>query len=76
MLLYVRTYTVHALVQFVIKIELNNRLLQSVHFLPGHLYSGVPRGGVGCSKPPPPEIPKVLQNRAKLNPIVKTVQNC
>ena len=25
---------------------------------------------------PPPEIPKVLQNRAKLNPIVKTVKNC
>jgi len=26
--------------------------------------------------PPPPEIPKALQNRAKLNPIVKTVKNC
>jgi len=25
---------------------------------------------------PPPEIPKALQNRAKLNPIVKTVKNC
>jgi len=24
----------------------------------------------------PPEIPKALQNRAKLNPIVKTVKNC
>jgi len=30
----------------------------------------------GCSNPPPPEIPKALQNRAKLNPIVKTVKNC
>jgi len=30
-------------------------------------------GGV---QPPPPEIPKALQNRAKLNPIVKTVKNC
>ena len=32
-------------------------------------------GGFGESKPPP-EIPKALQNRAKLNPIVKTVKNC
>jgi len=30
-------------------------------------------GGV---QPPTPEIPKALQNRAKLNPIVKTVKNC
>ena len=34
-------------------------------------------GGLGCSNhPPPPEIPKALQNRAKLKPIVKTVKNC
>ena len=34
---------------------------------------GVPRrvGGVQT----PPEIPNALQNRAKLNPIVKTVKN-
>jgi len=32
-------------------------------------------GGLGVSTPPP-EIPKALQNRAKLNPIVKTVKNC
>ena len=31
-------------------------------------------GGVGCSNAPPPEIPKALQNRVKLNPIVKTVK--
>jgi len=31
--------------------------------------------GVGVYPPPPPEIPKALQNRAKLNPIVKTVKN-
>jgi len=31
--------------------------------------------GLGCSGTPP-EIPKTLQNRAKLNPIVKTVKNC
>ena len=37
--------------------------------------SGVPRVGVGVFKPPL-EIPKALQNRAKLNPIVKTVKNC
>ena len=37
--------------------------------------SGVPRGGgLGCSKPPP-EILKALQNRAKLNEIVKAVKN-
>jgi len=28
-----------------------------------------------CSTSPPPEIPKVLQNRAKLNPTVKSVEN-
>ena len=31
-------------------------------------------GGFGGFKPPP-EIPKALQNHAKLNPIVKTVKN-
>jgi len=36
--------------------------------------SGVPRGGWGVQTPA--EIPKTLQNRAKLNPIVKTVKNC
>jgi len=35
---------------------------------------GVPRGGFGVFKPPP-EIPKALQNCAKLNLIVKTVKN-
>jgi len=35
--------------------------------------SGVPRGVGG---PPPPEIPKAFQNRAQLNPIVKTVKIC
>ena len=35
-------------------------------------------GGVGMFNPPPPplEIPKALWNRARLNPIVKTVKNC
>ena len=37
------------------------------------LFSGVPRGGLGCS--PPPQIPMAFQNRAKLNLIVKTVKN-
>ena len=33
------------------------------------------RGGrLGCSNSPPPEIPKAFHNRAKLNPIVKTVK--
>ena len=30
----------------------------------------------GVHPPPPPEIPKALQNRAKLNLIVKIVKNC
>jgi len=34
------------------------------------------REGGGFNTPPPPEIPKGLQNRAKLNPILKTVENC
>jgi len=33
-------------------------------------------GGFWGLQPPHPEIPKALQNRAKLNPIVKTVKNC
>ena len=51
-----------------------------------HLYmntfmyvSGVPTGGGvgwGVQRLPPPEIPKALQNRAKLNPIMKTVKKC
>jgi len=36
--------------------------------------SRVPKGGLGVQ--PPLKIPKALQNRAKLNPIVKTVKNC
>jgi len=39
------------------------------------LWSVAYRGGLGGSNPLP-EIPKALQNRAKLNPIVKTVKNC
>ena len=41
----------------------------------GFVNSGVP-GGVWSVQPPTPEIPKALQNRAKLNPTVKTVKNC
>ena len=33
-------------------------------------------GGFGVFNPPLPEILKALQNRAKLNLIVKTVKNC
>ena len=33
-------------------------------------------GGVGGVQIPPTEIPKALQNSAKLKPIVKTVKNC
>ena len=45
-------------------------------FSVAHIDSGVPRGGGFGVFKPPPEIPKALQNRAKLNPIVKTVKNC
>jgi len=34
------------------------------------------KGGWGWGSNPLPEIPKALQNRAKINPIVKTVKNC
>ena len=38
--------------------------------------SGILRGVLGVFKPtPPPEFAKALHNRAKLNPIVKTVKN-
>jgi len=41
------------------------------------LTSGVPKGEADWGiQPPATEIPKTLQNRAKLNPIVKTVKNC
>ena len=33
-------------------------------------------GGVWGVQPHPPEIPKTLQNRVKLNPIVTSVKNC
>jgi len=33
------------------------------------------RGGVFGGSTPPPEIPNALENRAKLNPTVKTVKN-
>ena len=32
--------------------------------------------GFGVFKPPPPRNSEGIQNRAKLNPIVKTVKNC
>jgi len=34
------------------------------------------KGGVWGVQTPPPQILKALQNRAKLNLIVKTVKNC
>ena len=34
------------------------------------------RGGGSWGVKTPSEIPKALKNRAKLNPIVKTVKNC
>jgi len=39
-------------------------------------FSEICRETATSNSNPPPEIPKALQNRAKLNPIVKTVKNC
>jgi len=53
-----------------------NRL---VFLLTTVLYTVAYRGGGGwgvLGVQTPSEIPKALQNRAKLNPIVKTVKNC
>ena len=38
--------------------------------------SGILRRGGVWGVQTPTKIPKALQNRAKLNPIVKTVKNC
>jgi len=43
---------------------------------PSAVTSGVPRGGGLRGSNPPHKIPKALQNRAKLNLIVKTVTYC
>ena len=36
----------------------------------------IKQGCTGWGGSTPPEIPKALQNRAKLNPIVNNVKNC
>jgi len=48
-----------------IRVHLNLVLLTPVAY----------RGGVGGFNPPPPVVSKALQNRTKLNPIVKNVKN-
>ena len=40
----------------------------------GHVRMTQVSGYWGGGIPPPPQIPEALQNRAKLNPIVKTVK--
>ena len=41
-----------------------------------HLQQWLTEGGLGVQTlPPPPEVSKALQNRAKVNPIVKSVRN-
>ena len=56
-----------------IKITKYLKVLQHVSDHTGSIISsGVPRGG-GWGVQTPPEILKALQNRAKLNPTVKTV---
>jgi len=53
----------------------NNTLPLSRDYIQHFLLAVAYRGG-GFKPPPTPEIPKALQNRAKVNPIVKTVKNC
>jgi len=54
------------------KTEVFRRQIRSVSGVRGE---GGCLGGLGVQSPPP-EIPKALQNRAKLNLIVKNVKNC
>ena len=57
-----------------------HRLAWVFHVIPGTLHlllysvAVAYRGGLGVFNPP--RILKALQNRARLNPIVKTVKNC
>jgi len=55
---------------------LRRRFFKGPFFLKKGAGVGDRGGGVGFQPPPPPEIPKALQNRTKLKPIVKTVKNC
>ena len=57
-------------------IENTVRLLCKDHLVDAVQWRTERGGGLGCSNPPPPEVPKVIQNRATLTPIVKTVKNC
>ena len=56
---------------------MDRRTTSVPHLKPSVIYrltqSGVPKGG-GFN--PSPQIPKALQNRANLYPIVKTIKNC
>ena len=62
--------------QFASEIEYFLSDTHAIHKLDSLFFvSGVPRGELGGSTPPP-EIPKAFQSRARLNPIVKTVKNC
>ena len=49
---------------------------RSVDVVPGQWRTEVCVGTFGGGVQNPHEIPKALQNRAKLNPIVKIVKNC
>jgi len=60
------------------QLTLQMSLTMELHMFCGTLgmCSGVPRGGRFGGFNPPPEIPKALRNRAKFNPILKSVKNC
>jgi len=73
MSMYISLFTVAILVYFRSEFR---ELLKPQWNSTNNARSGVPRGVCGSSTPPPPEIPNALQNRAKRNPIVKTVKNC
>jgi len=61
---------------YMLPISPKERSSQKVKLFQSLYFSGIPKGGgVGGFKPPPPEISKPLQNRAKLSPIVKTAES-
>ena len=51
-------------------------LYEAYRFILKYKWPVAYRGGVLGVNPPPPQIPKDLQNRAEVYPIVKTVKIC
>jgi len=71
--LYIRILTIHLLQS--VYFSRGNQILNGVCVLQSRTYSNAVAYRGGVVQPPPPEIRKALQNRTKLNPIVKTIKN-